>query len=86
MDQDQPKVKSPLGMLVMSGIVIALVAYLYWDTVRQYQAGGPGAPTFSTLVVGGGLLLAGALYVGTSAIRIFLQEKNRKESEDKEEA
>ncbi len=81
MSENTPKVKNPLGMLVMSAIVIAFVGYLYWDTVRLYLAGGENAPSLALVIIGGIVLLAGMVYIGSGAIRIYLREKKSKKDE-----
>ncbi len=82
MKDKKPEVKSPAAMLVMTAIVIALVGYLFWDTIQAYLAGGEQAPSLTTVVVGGLILLGGCVVVVTSAIRIFLQEKRKKKEEE----
>ncbi len=84
MRNETPKVKSPVGMLVMTAIVIGCVGYLFWQTLSSYLAGGEDAPTLATVIVGGVVLAAGAVYIAVCAIRIFLQSRKEKQKEKSE--
>lgn len=74
---EQPRVKNPTVMLVLYGTVIAVVIYWFYQVVCNYLAGGPDAPNLATVIAGGIVMLGGSVYVGTTAVRIFLQEKRR---------
>ncbi len=86
MSNEQPKVKNPLGMLVMTVIVIALVGYLFWQILEPYLEGTPDAPSLATVIVGGMILLGGCILIGTMGIRIFLQaiKEEKQKSENQE--
>ncbi len=84
MRKETPKVKNPLGMLVMTAIVISCVGYLYWQVLGQYLAGGADAPNLATVIVSGVLLAGGCVYVLSCAIRIFLQARKEKKEEEKQ--
>ncbi len=86
MNKETPKVKSLVGMAVMTAVIIGCVAYYYWQIISAYIAGGEGAPTLSTLIFGGIILAAGCIYVVSCAVRIYIQErKRRKEAEESTE-
>ena len=74
---EQPRVKNPTVMLVLYGTVIAVVIYWFYQVVCNYLAGGPDAPNLATVIVGGIVMLGGSVYVGITAVRIYLQEKRR---------
>ena len=74
---EQPRVKNPTVMLVLYGAVIAVVIYWFYQVVCNYLAGGPDAPNLATVIVGGIVMLGGSVYVGITAVRIYLQEKRR---------
>ncbi len=81
MNKETPKVRNPLGMLVMTAIVIACVGYLFWQVLSAYQAGGEGAPSLAVVILGGLLMAAGSGYVISCAIRIFIQDRKEKKAE-----
>ncbi len=78
-------VKNPTAMLVLHGVVIAVVVYMFYQVVQSYIAGGEDAPSLATVIVGGVILLAGCVLVAYMAVRIYLQEKRRRK-EEREEA
>ncbi len=78
---DQPRVKNPTLMLILYGTVIAVVIYWFYQVVCNYLAGGPDAPNLATVIVGGVVMLGGSVFVGSTAVRIYLQEKRRAREE-----
>ena len=84
MKNDPPRVKNPAAMLMMHGLVILLVLYMFWSLLKDYLAGGAGAPTLATVIVGGILLIGGCGIVGYLAIRIYRQERQREQEDSKE--
>ena len=72
------KIKNPTGMLIMHGTVIAVVLYMAWQLVRSYRAGGAEAPSLTTLIVGG------CVVVGWLAVRLFLQAKREEKALEQE--
>lgn len=82
-EQEKPKVKNPPAMLLMHGIVIAIVVYMFWQILQNYLAGGPDAPSLTTLIISAVVLLGGSVYVGYLAVKLYLQcrEDARKEKE-----
>lgn len=86
MENQQPQVKSPGGMLVMTAIVIGCVGYLFWEILSRYLEGGETAPSLTTVIIGGVIMAAGSVYIAACAIRIFLQAKKHNKEEKKSEA
>ncbi len=81
----QPKkVRSPVGMVVMTGIVILVVLYYLWQLVEKYLDGGLDAPNLATVILTGAVLVGGCGYILYLAIRIYRQ--SRKEQDPPEEA
>ncbi len=78
MKKENLKVKSLVGMIVMTAVVIACVVYYFWQSVSAYLDGGEGAPSLTTLIAGGAVLAVGCGYVISCAVRIYLQEKKRR--------
>lgn len=72
---DKKRVKNPTGMLVMHGLVIAVVVYMYAQIVKNYLAGGEGAPSLALLLGSGVVLLAGCGVIGYLALRLYRQAK-----------
>lgn len=87
MDKERPKIKHPTGMLVMYGIVILIVVYMYYQVLQNYWAGGPDAPALSMVIISGVILLGGCCYIGYMAVRLYLQARRdaKKPDEDTEE-
>ena len=83
---EQPRVKNPTVMLILYGTVIAVVIYWFYQVVCNYLAGGPDAPNLATVIVGGIVMLGGSAWVGTTAVRIFLQEKRRAKEQPEEQS
>lgn len=75
MNKDSKQIKNPNAMLVMHGIVILLVLYLFWQLLRDYLRGGEGAPSLTVLIVGGVLLIGGCGLVAYLALRLYRQAK-----------
>ena len=73
--KEQKHVKNPRGMLLMTGIVILLVLYLEWKVIYSYIQGGEGAASLTLVIVSSILMLAGCVFVGWLAIRLYKQAK-----------
>ena len=82
-----PKVKNPGAMITLHMLIIAYVVYLFYTILRDYLAGGEGAPSLTVVILGGVFLLGGAVLVACLSVRLYRQAKQaQKEDAQTEEA
>ena len=82
-----PKVKNPGAMITLHMLIIAYVIYLFYTILRDYLAGGENAPSLTVVILGGILLLGGAVLVACLSVRLYRQANQaQKEAEQPEEA
>lgn len=77
--KEQKQVKNPKGMLLMTGIVIILVLYLEWKVIDSYLKGGEGAASLTLVIVSSILMVAGCVFIGWLAIRLYRQAREAAE-------
>lgn len=79
MREPPKKVRSPVGMAVMTGIVVLVVLYYLWQLVEKYRAGGSDAPNLATVLLTGVVLIGGCGYILYLAVRIYRQSRRQQD-------
>lgn len=67
-DEQRPP-RNPSNLLTFRVLAVGYVLYLCYNIVKLYLAGGPDAPSLTTLLIGLVVLGGGAIFIGIISYR-----------------
>ena len=80
MDEQEKKPGGALFRICLYTLAICYALYMLYGVVSRYLAGGQGAPSLATVIVGVIVLLGGSVLLGIAAGRIYRADRENKKN------
>ena len=78
MDEQEKRPGNPVFRICLYTLAICYALYMLYGIVSRYLAGGEGAPSLVTVIIGVIVLLGGSVLLGIATWRVYRSDRENK--------